>query len=60
MRKRKFRKVRDALLVISVVLAFIIFLMASVQLTLSAPISLLIWVLSLGYILAFCWANEVE
>ena len=60
MKRRKFRRIRDALLIISVIMAFIIFLFASIQMTLAAPISVFIWLASMVYILAFCWANEVE
>lgn len=61
MKRRKIRnRIRNGLLTLSVVIAIIIFVLASVQLTITNPFGVLGMILSGSYILLFCWANEDE
>lgn len=63
-KNRKFRKlrrfIRNGLLTLSVIVAMVIFILASFKLTFEHPQTVLTMVLSGGYIMVFVWANEVE
>ena len=52
------RIIRNALLTLSVVVAFVIYVLASMQLCITNPLGLLAMVVSGGYILMFWEANE--
>ena len=61
MKNRKLRKIiRKGLLVLSVIVAMVLFILASFQLSLTNPIGMLTMVLSGGYILAFWSVNDNE
>lgn len=51
--------IRNTLLKLSLVMAMVIFVLSSVQVMKATPVSTLSLVLSGGYILLFCWVNEV-
>lgn len=58
--RRLRRFVRNGLLTLSVIVAIVIFILASFQLTLANPLGILAMVVSGGYILMFWRANEDE
>ena len=59
--KRLKRVIRNGLLTLSVIVAIVLFILASFQLSITNPIGMLVMVLAGGYILAFWYANdEVE
>ena len=59
MRRTRFRrKLRNGLLYLSLIIAAIIFVMASMQFVISNPWGTLALVLSGGYIITFCAVNE--
>ena len=59
--RRLRRALRNGLLTLSVIVAMVLFVLASFQLSLANPFGVLTMVLSGGYILAFWYANdEVE
>lgn len=61
MKRRGFkRKLRNGLLYLTLVLAGIIFVMASVQLVFSNAFGTLALALSGGYIVTFCTVNDIE
>ena len=60
-RKRKNKsKIKNGLICLSVALAIVIFVLSATQLTFTNPWGMLAMVLTGGYILTFCWVNEVE
>lgn len=59
-KRRVWRKIRNGLLYLSLIVAIIIFVMSSVYFVLTNPIWTLLLVLSGGYIVTFCAVNEVE
>ena len=60
-RNRRIRRfIRNGLLTLSVIMAIVVFILASFQFTISNPIGTLALILSGGYILTFVWANEED
>ncbi len=58
-KNRKFiRFIRKGLLILSVMLAMVLFVLSAMQLSITNPLGMLTMVLSGGYILTFLWANE--
>ena len=59
--KKKNRKLRNGLLILSVIVAMVAFILSAMQLTITNPYGMIALVLSGGYILTFWYQNdEVE
>ena len=56
--KKKNRKLRNGLLILSVIVAMVVFILSAMQLTITNPYGMIALVLSGGYILTFWYQND--